>query len=161
MTRYADPKYIFEETMKTYDARLVDKLFLTLLGLHLSSVIIMSSMLIMNLHKINNFNIYLTGFVLILFLVEFLIIAKIGVYVCKIFRTEKRARQWIAVGATIGERKDRKSIFRCYRRRKQAELWYEQNSNDKNKGRLEATCIKWENESIRFKEKYFSEIGNI
>ena len=97
MTRYADPKYIFEETMKTYDARLVDKLFLTLFGLHLSSVIIMSSMLIMNLHKINNFNIYLTGFVLILFLVEFLIIAKIGVYVCKIFRTEKRARQWIAV----------------------------------------------------------------
>ena len=155
MSKGLDSKYIFEETMETYDHILVRNLFLMMLGFHFGIIAVMAAVIGISLYGITSFNIYLIVIALVFASVELGIIFKVCAYVCGIFRSEKRARQWVAAASTTEERKDRRKIFYCFRRRQQAELQYERKSNHKNKGKLEAARIKWENESTRFKEKYF------
>lgn len=155
MSKGLDSKYIFEETMKTYDDGFVKRLFLMMLGFHLGIIAMLSVVLGISFYGITSFNIYLMVVALVFASAELGLIFKVCAYVCGIFMSEKRARQWVAAASTTEERKDRRKIFHCFRRRQQAELQYERKTNHKNKGKLEAARIKWENESTRFKEKYF------
>ena len=155
MSKGLDSKYIFEETMKTYDHILVRHLFLMMLGFHFGIIAVMAAVIGISLYGITSFNIYVMVVALVFASAELGIIFKVCAYVCGIFRSEKRARQWVAAASTTEERKDRRKIFYCFRRRQQAELQYERKSNHKNKGKLEAARIKWEHESTRFKERYF------
>jgi hypothetical protein len=155
MRKGLDSKYIFEETMKTYDDGFVKKLFLMMIFLYLGIIAILSAVIRINLYGITSFNAYLMVVALVFAATEFGIIFGVCAYVCGIFRSERRARQWVAAASTIEEREDRKKMFHCFRRCQQAALQYERKSNHKNKGKLEAARTKWEHESTRFKEKYF------
>ncbi|MFC2277734.1 MAG: hypothetical protein ACFNUL_00560 [Cardiobacterium hominis] len=155
MSKGLDSKYIFEETMKTYDDGFVKKLFLMMLCFHLGIIAMLSVVLGISLYGITSFNIYLMVVALVFASAELGIIFKVCAYVYGIFRSEKRARQWVAAASTTEERKDRRKIFYCFRRRQQAELQYERKSSHKNKGKLESARTKWEHESTRFKERYF------
>ena len=85
MSKGADAKYIFEETMKTYDDEFVKKIFLMMLFFHFGIIAMLSAVLGISLYGITSFNIYLLVVALVFASAELGLIFKVCAYVCGIF----------------------------------------------------------------------------